>query len=413
MGNTWAMPWTTQTAMSQRHEFVLLASKAGVNFRQLCRRFRISAKTGYKWLKRFRLGGLAALGDRSRRPQKSPQTCGPAVAQKVMALRQEHPTWGGRKLRRRLRDLHEPVVPAASTCTAILRRAQLLAPGAGVGHTAWQRFERAQPNELWQMDFKGHFATQAGSRCHPLTTLDDHSRFNLVLAACDNEQTLTVQAKLITAFEVYGLPDSLLCDNGPPWGGADSSCAHSALTVWLLRLGVRVLHGRPYHPQTQGKEERFHRTLREELLSQRTWRDLAHCAEEFPRFRECYNCERPHDSLDGATPVSRYKPSPRSLPPALPAIDYPAHDTVLRVRSAGIVTFGGQTWQIGRPFAGLPVGLRPSAQADGKWEVFFGHHPLGHLDLATPRLGKHQLRSIYALPATVVSAAAIPAPSQN
>ena len=399
--------------MSQRHEFVLLASKAGVNFRQLCRRFRISAKTGYKWLKRFRLGGLAALGDRSRRPQKSPQTCGPAVAQKVMALRQEHPTWGGRKLRRRLRDLHEPVVPAASTCTAILRRAQLLAPGAGVGHTAWQRFERAQPNELWQMDFKGHFATQAGSRCHPLTTLDDHSRFNLVLAACDNEQTLTVQAKLITAFEVYGLPDSLLCDNGPPWGGADSSCAHSALTVWLLRLGVRVLHGRPYHPQTQGKEERFHRTLREELLSQRTWRDLAHCAEEFPRFRECYNCERPHDSLDGATPVSRYKPSPRSLPPALPAIDYPAHDTVLRVRSAGIVTFGGQTWQIGRPFAGLPVGLRPSAQADGKWEVFFGHHPLGHLDLATPRLGKHQLRSIYALPATVVSAAAIPAPSQN
>jgi transposase InsO family protein len=398
MGNTWEMPWITQTAMSQRNEFVLLASNAGVNFRQLCRRFRISPKTGYKWLKRFRAGGLNALVERSRRPQSSPHTCDPAVADKVIALRQEHPTWGGRKLRRRLRDLQVPAVPAASTCTAILRRAQLLAPEAGAGHTAWQRFERAQPNELWQMDFKGHFATQAGPRCHPLTVLDDHSRFNLVLAACGNEQAVTVQAKLTTGFEVHGLPDALLCDNGPPWGGADCSCAHTALTVWLLRLGVRVLHGRPYHPQTQGKEERFHRTLREEVLSQHTWRDLAHCDEEFPRFRQCYNCERPHDSLGGATPVSRYRPSPRSLPAALPAIEYPTTDKVLRVRSAGIVTFRAQTWQVGRAFAGLSIGLRPNAQTDGQWDVFFCHHQLGQLDLAAARLGKHQLRSIYTMP---------------
>jgi transposase InsO family protein len=385
--------------MSQRHEFIHLASKAGVNFRQLCRRFRISPKTGYKWLKRFRAGGWAALGERSRRPQSSPRICEPALVGKVLALRQEHPTWGGRKLHRRLRELQEPTVPAASTCTAILRRAQLMAPKAGAGHTAWQRFERAQPNELWQMDFKGHFATQAGPRCHPFTTLDDHSRFNLVLAACGNEQALTVQDKLTLGFELYGLPDALLSDNGPPWGGADSSCAHTALTVWLLRLGVRVLHGRPYHPQTQGKLERFHRTLDEDLLSRRTWRDLTHCAEEFPRFRECYNCERPHDSLGGATPVSRYKPSPRSLPVALPPIEYPAQDHVRCVRSTGIVTFGGQTWQVGRAFAGLSVGLRPNALSDGQWEVFFCRHRLGHIDLTAPRVGKHQLRSIYPRPA--------------
>jgi len=400
MGNTWVMPWKTQTHMSQRHEFVLLASEVGINFRQLCRRYRLSPKTGYKWLKRFRTGGVAALGDRSRRPQSSPHTCAAGIANKVIALRQKHPTWGGRKLRRRLHDLQEVAVPAASTCTAILRRAQLLAPDAGVGHTAWQRFERALPNELWQMDFKGHFATQAGPRCHPLTVLDDHSRFNLVLAACGDEQGRTVQAPLTAAFNLYGLPDSLLCDNGPPWGNADSACPHTALTVWLLRLGVRVVHGRPYHPQTQGKDERFHRTLREELLAQCTWRDLAHCAERFPGFRECYNCERPHDALEGATPVSRYRPSPRSLPAALPAIDYPAHDTVRCVRSAGIVSFGGQTWQIGRAFAGLSIGLRPSTQADGQWEVFFCHHRLGHLDLTTPRVDKHQLRSIYSKPAT-------------
>jgi transposase InsO family protein len=411
MGNTWEMPWIPQTTMSQRHEFVLLASKAGVNFRQLCRRFRISPKSGYKWLKRFRLGGFAALGDRSRRPQTSPQTCAPAVAEKIIALREKHPTWGGRKLRRRLRDLQEPVVPAASTCTAIVRRAQLLAPGAGASHRPLQRFERDQPNELWQMDFKGHFATQAGQRCHPLTALDDHSRFNLVLAACGNEQALTVREKLTAGFEVYGLPDALLCDNGPPWGSADASCAHTALTVWLLRLGVRVLHGRPYHPQTQGKEERFHRTLHQDLLSQRTWRDLAHCAEEFPRFRECYNCERPHDSLDGATPVSRYKPSPRSLPAALPAIAYPVHDKVRHVRTSGIVTFEGQTWQVGRAFSGLPIGMRPNQQVDGHWEVFFCQHRLGQLDLTAPRLGKHQLRSIYASPAPAPNATTHP--SQN
>ena len=399
MGNTWGMPWITQTTMSQRHEFVLLANEAGVNFRQLCRRFRLSPKTGYKWLKRFRAGGLDALGDRSRRPQSSPRICESAVADKVIALRRQHPAWGGRKLHRRLCDLQEQAVPAASTCTAILRRAQLLAPGAGVGHTACQRFARAQPNELWQMDFKGHFATQAGPRCHPLTVLDDHSRFNLVLAACGNEQGGTVQGCFTTAFACYGLPDGLLCDNGPPWGNAEACCPHTALTVWLLRLGVRVLHGRPYHPQTQGKEERFHRTLREELLSQHTWRDLAHCAQEFPAFRTCYNCERPHDALDGATPVSRYQPSPRGFPASLPAIVYPSHDTVRVVRTAGVVTFGGQTWQIGRAFAGLTIGLRPSTQADGQWEVFFCHHRLGHLDLTAPRLDKHHLRSIYTTPA--------------
>lgn len=406
MGNTWAMPWMTQTTMSQRHEFVLLAGAAGVNFRQLCRRFRLSPKTGYKWLQRFRAGGLAALADRSRRPKSSPRTCAPALAAQVLALRHEHPSWGGRKLCRRLRDLAEKAGPAASTCPAILRRAQVLAPAAGAAHTAWRRFERASPNELWQLDFKGHFATQAGPRCHPLTALDDHSRFNLVLAACGDEQGATVRPALTAAFACYGLPDALLCDNGPPWGRADALSPHTALTVWLLRLGVRVRHGRPYHPQTQGKEERFHRTLQAELLSQHTWRDLAHCAERFPRFRDCYNCERPHDALGGATPVSRYQPSPRGLPAALPPIEYARGDTIKTVRPAGMVSFGGQTWQVGRAFAGLPVGLRPSAQADGQWEVFFCQHRLGLLDLATPRLAKHQLRSIYPTPTTGVVTAA-------
>jgi transposase InsO family protein len=328
------------------------------------------------------------------------------VSTQVIAVRHANPTWGGRKLRRRLQDLHHSAVPAASTCTAILRRADLLAPGIGVKHTGWQRFERALPNELWQMDFKGHFATQSGPRCHPLTALDDHSRFNLILAACGNETGATVRPALMAAFGCYGLPDALLVDNGPPWGCADSQCQYTTLTVWLLRLGVRVLHGRPYHPQTQGKEERFHRTLREELLAQHTWRNLDHCAGEFDRFRQRYNCERPHDSLGGGTPVSRYRASPRNLPAVLPQIEYPAQDKVQRVRSTGVITFGGQTWYIGSAFAELSVGLRPSTQADGQWEVFFCQHRLGHLDMTAPKLGKHLLRSIS--PKPVAQAASSP-----
>lgn len=381
--------------MSQRFEFVVLAQQPGVNFRELCRRFGISRKTGYKWRSRYAACGAPGLTDRERRPKHSPARCAEEVSAKVVELRREHPTWGGRKLRRRLCDLGQLQVPSASTCTEILRRAELLGPPRSGAAGPWQRFERGQPNELWQCDFKGHFPTQAGARCHPLTVVDDHSRFNLVLAPVADETTRTVQQEFTRAFAQYGLPEAMLCDNGPPWGGGDSRCQYTMLSVWLLRLGVRVLHGRPYHPQTQGKDERFHRTLHQDLISRHTWRDLEDCAERFRRFRDVYNGERPHDSLGGATPLSRYRPSVRSLPPALPAIEYLATDTMRTVHASGVMMFKGQTWQVGRAFGGLPVGLRPSAQADGQWEVFFCQHRLGALDLRTPYQPKHLPRSIY------------------
>ena len=388
------MPWNTSTAMSQRHEFVHFASQPGVNLRQLCRRFGISPKTGYKWLLRYRTGGTEALADRSRRPKHSPKQCPAETAALVIAVRQANPVWCGRKLRRRLLDLHHPHVPAASTCTAILRRAQLLR-NRDTPVKPWQRFERGQANELWQMDFKGHFSLQSGARCHPLTVLDDHSRFNLVLAACAEETGPTVQAALTESFSAYGLPEAILCDNGTPWGFPDPVCPYTTLSVWLLRLGIRVLHGRPYHPQTQGKDERFHRTLLAELISQHTWRDLPHCLELFPPWRHRYNCERPHDALGGDTPLRHYQASPRSLPATLPDLEYPCGMSVRIVRSFGGLTFGNQTWYIGRAFAGLPIGLRPSPQADGQWEVWFAHHHIGQVDLRTPVQPKHQLRSIY------------------
>lgn len=376
--------------MSQRLEFVVLASLSGLTFSELCRRYEISRKTGYKWLARYKAGGREALQDRSRKPSHSPRRVCAAVAQAVIALR-EQTTWGGRKLRRRLQDLGHTQVPAASTCTEILRRADLLRKDGPSGPL--QRFERPAPNELWQMDHKGDFATQSGRRCHPLTVLDDHSRFNLVLDAAGDQRTASVQAALDRAFRCYGLPEAILCDNGGTWGGLGDGSGHTPLTVWLLRLGVRVLHGRPYHPQTQGKEERFHRTLKAELLSRHTWRDLAHCAVHFQAYRQRYNHERPHDALQGATPASRYRSSVRPMPAHLPDLAY--HGMEVRVvREKGVITFRNRTWAIGRAFASLPVGLRPSPQADGQWEAYFGTSKLGLLDFTSTQELPHSVNPL-------------------
>src|SRR5688572_30609433 len=265
------MPWNECTVLSQRQEFLVFARQGGLSVSVLARRFGISRKTAYKWLTRGGDGAAADVRDRSRRPRHSPAQTPAALEQQVLELRQRHPTWGGRKLRARLLHLGLPQVPAASTITAILHRQGLIDPAQSARHQPWQRFEHPQPNDLWQMDFKGHFALTGGGRCHPLTVLDDHSRYALTLWACGNEQAGTVQEQLTHTFRTYGLPWRMLMDNGPPWGNPQGSghprgSPWTGLTVWLLRLGVHVTHGRPFHPQTQGKDERFHRTLVQEVL---------------------------------------------------------------------------------------------------------------------------------------------------
>jgi transposase InsO family protein len=364
--------------MSLRAEFVMLASREGANVRDLCRRYGISAQAGYKWLRRARSAPEEGFADRSRRPHSSPGRTAEAVEAQVLALRQAHPSWGGRKLARRLRDLGEPRVPAASTITEILRRHERLDEAERIKHRATIRFERPQPNELWQMDFKGHFAHDAG-RCHPLTLLDDCSRFSLCLEACADERGETVADRLVPTFERYGLPCCMLFDNGAPWGhGPDDR--YTPLVVWLLRLGIAISHSRPYHPQTLGKDERFHRSLKAEVLQGRRFRDLEQCQSAFTAWRQVYNLERPHEALDMAVPASRYQPSARPYPASLPTIEYAAGDRVRKVQHAGRVDFMGRTWRLPRAFRGYPVAFRPTAQ-DGLWKVFFMTHEITQIDL--------------------------------
>ncbi len=374
------MPWKEVSTMSQRHEFMLLAQQPGTSLRALCRRFEISPPTAYKWLARYATAGVAGLADRSRRPHQTPHRTAPDLEAAVVTLRTQHPTWGGRKLHARLRALGYQPVPAPSTITAILRRTSGLP--ATAPPRAWQRFAHTTPNALWQMDFKGHFALATG-RCHPLTVLDDCSRFALCLHACPNEQGRTVQTHLTQTFRRYGLPARLLMDNGPPWGVPLTLSPFTALTVWLMRLGITLTHARPAHPQTLGKDERFHRTLKAELLHQRTFRDLPHCQQHFDRWRDHYNLDRPHDALALAVPAMRYTPSPRPFPEALPPIDYGPDAHVRRVQDKGVISFRGRAFHVTKALRGYPVALRPTTQ-EGRWRIYFCHQYIRELDLHAP-----------------------------
>jgi transposase InsO family protein len=375
------MPWQEVSTVSLRQEFVALASRPGANKRELARRYAISPQTAYKWLRRAAAEPELPLLDRSRRPLHSPARTPTHVEEAVLALRAAHPAWGARKLRARLlatNQLPAAQLPAASTITAILRRHGQLDPAESRKHKPHQRFEHAAPNQLWQMDFKGHFAMRDG-RCHALTVLDDHSRFLLCLAACADEQAGTVREQLTAVFERYGLPERLLTDNGSPWGGGVGA-VWTGLTVWLVRLDIKLVHGRPYHPQTQGKDERLHRTLKAEVLRDNHYADLGSVQAAFEPWRQMYNLERPHEALDMAVPASRYKVSWRKMPGELAPVEYGPGDIVRKVQDGGIIHYRNKEYLVGKAFKGYPVGLRAS-NVDGLLEVYFCQQKIGEIDL--------------------------------
>ena len=400
------MAWKVNKLMTQRHAFVAEAQRPERNLAALCRAYGISRPTGYKWLARGQEAGAGGLQEHSHRPHSSPQQTAPAMEAKVLALRQAHPTWGGRKLRAVLQQAAaqpadrdagaanplpaaQRAVPAASTISAILRRNHLLDPAASSQHRAFVRFAMDEPNQLWQMDYKGYFLLGDGSYCHPLTVLDDCSRYLLNLGACGDETHATVRTQLTALFRRYGMPARMLMDNGAPWGygpgteGERLRPYYTQLTVWLLRLGIRVSHGRVRHPQTQGKDERLHRTLNEELIQRApaaALANLAICQQTFDAWRQQYNSLRPHEALDLLPPVTRYVKSARLMPDGLAPLVYGEEMIVRIVDKGGRFAFGNRQWRLGKAFAGLPVGLAAGARA-GCYDVYFAHHLLAQIDL--------------------------------
>lgn len=373
------MPWKETTTMSLRTEFIHLAKIEKANISRLCRRFGISRKTGYKWLKRYREGGESGLADHSRRPHHSPRRSPEEIEKAVIGARQEHPAWGGRKIKAYLERKEQRQLPSPSTITEILRRNDQIDAEEAIKHRPFQRFEMEQPNQLWQMDFKGYFALQEGGYCHPLTVLDDHSRFLVGLKACPNETYKTVQDHLSGIFRNYGLPERMLMDNGPPWGD-DADSQNTILTSWLIRLGVQISHGHPYHPQTQGKDERLHRTLKDELLSRYTLANLPQCQVHFDHWRDVYNYERPHEALGMLSPISHYQSSPRAFPEVLPPILYDSGDIIRKVDEEGRISFRNHSFRVGKAFRFNPVALRPS-ERDGDYDVLYCQQKVAQISL--------------------------------
>jgi transposase InsO family protein len=367
-----SMPFQNQEGL--REELCRRALVKGANRRELCRRFKIQPRILYKWLERYRTGGAAGLVDRSRRPHRSPSRTGAEMEAAVLAVRRENPVWGGRKIAGSLRR-QGLSPPSASTITEILRRngQPMVAPG----RKAWKRFEHAEPNALWQMDFKGDVAFGKG-RLHPLTVVDDHSRYAVVLHAADNERHQTVHNAVQAAFERYGLPEIILTDNGSPWGDPGERSL-TKLGVWLIEHGVAPWHSAPFHPQNHGKNERFNRTLKAELLDGRIFDDLRHAQQAFDAWRHHYNHHRPHDALDLAVPADRYQSSPRSFNPKVEPFDYSPDDIVRRVDSAARISFRGRRWKASRALVDKLVAVRPTDR-DGLFELVFRHVTIKSID---------------------------------
>lgn len=373
------MPWREKCIMSLRHEFIERTQLEEINISELCREYNISRKTGYKWIRRYRETGVEGIIDRSKQPKTSPKRTKPEIEATIIQKRRNNPTWGGYKIKTVLERVGQEGLPSHSTINCIIKRNDMVNPKESIKHKPFQRFEREQPNELWQMDFKGHFALAAGGSCHPLTILDDHSRFLLGLQACSNETHETVKAQLSNIFRQYGLPEQILMDNGSPWGD-DRQSPYTILGAWLLRLGICISHGRPYHPQTQGKVERFHRTLKEDVIKQFTLVDLPDCQSHFDQWRQIYNYERPHQALGMAVPADYYHSSPRIFPERLPPILYDPGAIVRMVDQSGKIYFKSRVFHVGKGFRHNPVALFPK-EVEGLFDVYFCHQKIAEISL--------------------------------
>ncbi len=374
-----AVPWFGGSVESQRVTFCrLVVGGSDVTFTELCSRFGISRKTGYKWLNRYLDGGVESLRDVSRAPHSSPTRTSVEMEGKVLEIRDEHPAWGGRKISRVLSNRGNTNVPSPATITAILRRhdkIQSAEPHAG----GFVSFEADKPNDMWQMDFKGWFMCGTG-RCDPFDVLDDYSRYNLCLEAGNSQDGTTVQASLVNTFRTYGIPKWVLCDNGQPWGTSQAGFRWTKLTVWLVDLGISVTHSRPRHPQTLGKDERFHRTLKLEVISTKEWDSHQQIQTAFDKWRHIYNHERPHDSLGLEVPASRYQPSQRPMPATIEPVDYPVGYEVRKVDNQARIRFQGNRYKIGKPFTGRRIGIIPTT-TDGVFNVVYRHHHIKTINM--------------------------------
>jgi len=371
------MPWAETEPMKERARFIADAEGGLYSMTELCGRYGISRRTGYKWLDRYEASGPAGLVERSRAPGHCPHRVDARIATAIVEVRRAHPSWGPRKLRAWL-DERRPdlILPAPSTIGDLLTRRGLVQPRRRRRH--WQHpgppaAVATAANELWTTDFKGQFPTRDGQYCYPLTIVDHHSRYRFGCTALGSVRTVETQPVFERLFREVGLPAAIQSDNDTPFCSVGLQ-GLSALNVWWIRLGIRHVRSQPSHPEQNGAHERMHRTLKAESTRPPA---LARRGQQrkFDAFRHTYNHERPHEALAQRPPARLWQPSAREYPDSLPKPDYPGHHLVRLVGSAGTIGFRGRQLFLSRALNDEHVGLEETA--DGIWSVYFCHLLLG------------------------------------
>lgn len=382
------MGWKETCAVDERMRFMLAFEQQEVTFAALCRRFGVSRKTGYKWLERYDAAGVEGLIDRSRAPHAHPQAVSATIAERCLAVRRAHPSWGPVKVRAYL-ERSAPAIawPAASTIGVLFDRE---------GLTVKRRLRRRSPpssapfadcngaNDVWCIDFKGWFLTGDGTHCEPLTLADAASRYLLrcqALGRCDDEHVWPV---LDAAFREFGLPYRLRSDNGPPFASCGAG-GLSKLSVKVLKAGVMPERIAPGKPQQNGRLERLHLTLLQDTAKPPA-RSLRQQIERLQLFQRVYNEERPHEALGNDTPSAHYVASPRRFDGVLREPEYDPDRVVRRVRPNGEIRWRGKEIYISAALVGEPVGI--AEEENGDWSIIYGPIALGIVAQTGDRLRK-------------------------
>ena len=332
------MPWECKTVEDQRREFAQAAMYCK-NFSALCREFGITRRTGLKWKERYT--ACQPLTDRSRKPHTTPTRTPEEVELLILAVRAENPGWGAKTIHRVLERRGCQNLPCVKTVNNILHRYGCISPEESQKRQPYTSFEKERCNVMWQTDFKGEFRMKDNNYCYPLTILDDHSRYSLRIAP--RLSTANVVVPVFTeVFQQYGMPDSILSDNGAQFAGFRKG--YTQFEKWLIDLDILPIHGRIKHPQTQGKIERFHRTMKHELLNHTEIADIEDAQTKFRLWQDKYNNLRPHEALGMKTPGEVYEPSQRQYESKVKEFEYGGEHHVLKVNSWGYVRFNG--WQV-------------------------------------------------------------------
>lgn len=378
------MPWKETCAMDQRVALVADWLRDEWTMTELARRYGISRKTAYKWIDRYEADPAGGLGTRSRVPHQHGRATPPAVRAAVLALRQQQPTWGPKKLRAVLqrRDA-QTVWPAASTMGDWLRQSGLSQPQRRTRYVVplTQPLAAATaPNDVWSIDFKGWFRTQDGTRCDPLTVTDAWSRY-VLCCRITPPSARGVRPWLERTFREYGLPRALRSDNGPPFATTGPGRL-SHLAVWWLKLGIALDRITPGAPQENGRHERFHLTLQQDATTPpaRTWQAQQR---RFDAHRRLFNEERPHEALQMRAPAALYAASPRPYPTRLEDPWYDAQHQVRRVKRTGQIKWQGGLVFVSEALRGELVGLAETPHGD--WTVRFLQVELGQIARRTHR----------------------------